>query len=131
MNKADELQSLFQDFRPDLSSNRLFMEKLNRKLDAVEYIKQVQDRQIRRYKYAVLVAFLAGGICCAVLMFFLYVMPEQTPLWNFDSEMNFLVFLEEHSRIFALLFTALLMSFCIVNGVSVMHEKMDYTSKSM
>lgn len=94
MNKADELQTLFQDFRPDLSSNRLFMEKLSRKLDAVEYIKQVQDRQIRRYKYAVLVAFLAGGICCAVLMAFLYVMPEQTPLWNFDSEMKFLVFLE-------------------------------------
>lgn len=43
MNKADELQTLFQDFRPDLSSNRLFMEKLSRKLDAVEYIKQVQD----------------------------------------------------------------------------------------
>lgn len=131
MNKADELQTLFQDFRPDLSSNRLFMEKLSRKLDAVEYIKQVQDRQIRRYKYAVLVAFLAGGICCAVLMAFLYVMPEQTPLWNFDSEMKFLVFLKEHSRIFALSFTALLMSFCIVNGVSVMHEKVDYTSKSM
>lgn len=131
MNKADELQSLFQEFRPDLSSNRLFMEKLNRKLDAVEYIKQVQDRQIRRYKYAVFVAFLAGGICCAVLMVFLYVMPEQTLLWNFDSEMKFMVFLEQHSRILALLFTALLMSFCIVNGVSVMHEKMDYTSKSM
>lgn len=64
-------------------------------------------------------------------MAFLYVMPEQTPLWNFDSEMKFLVFLEEHSRIFALSFTALLMSFCIVNGVSVMHEKVDYTSKSM
>ena len=131
MNKEDELQQLFQDFHPELSSNRLFMKQLNRKLDAVEYIKQVQDRQIRRYRYAVLAAFFSGVVCCAVLFAVVWSMPDTAPLVDLGSELKFLVFWEEHSRMLVLTLIALLMSFCIINGVSVIHDCKEVTPRTV
>lgn len=60
MERNDELKKIFDGFNPTLGSSRLFMEKLERRLAAVEYIKQMHDREVRRYKLAMLAAFAAG-----------------------------------------------------------------------
>ncbi len=42
MKSNDSLENLFKGFNPTMSSEQAFMNKLNRKLEAVEYIKQMQ-----------------------------------------------------------------------------------------
>ena len=48
MEQKDTLQELFNGFTPDLGQEDLFMQRLEKKLEAVEYIKQLQERQLRR-----------------------------------------------------------------------------------
>ena len=56
MEKDKTLEQLFESFNPDLGSSDAFMHSLTRKLEAVEYIKQMQEAQKLRYKRALLVA---------------------------------------------------------------------------
>lgn len=58
----DKLKSLFLDFEPELSSDRLFMEKLQRNLNSVEIIKQHTAEVRARNKKAVVAAALVGFI---------------------------------------------------------------------
>ena len=44
MEQKDTLQELFNGYTPDLGQEDLFMQHLEKKLQAVEYIKQMQDR---------------------------------------------------------------------------------------
>lgn len=58
----DKFKSLFLDFEPVLSSDRLFMEKLKRNLNSVEIIKQHTAEVRARNKKAVVAAALVGFI---------------------------------------------------------------------
>lgn len=58
-------------------------------------------------------------------------MPDTAPLVDLGSELKFLVFWEEHSRMLVLTLIALLMSFCIINGVSVMHDCKEVTPRTV
>ena len=52
MNKDKELEELFLAQQPHFDDNEDFMASLNKRLDAVEYVKQHQEATIRRYKWA-------------------------------------------------------------------------------
>lgn len=58
MKSNDSLENLFKGFSPTMSSEQAFMNKLNRKLEAVEYIKQMQEQQAKRQRYTMLVAII-------------------------------------------------------------------------
>ena len=58
MKSNDSLENLFKEFNPTMSSEQAFMNKLNRKLEAVEYIKQMQEQQAKRQRYTMLVAII-------------------------------------------------------------------------
>ena len=58
MKSNDSLENLFKGFNPTMSSEQAFMNKLNRKLEAVEYIKQMQEQQAKRQRYTMLVAII-------------------------------------------------------------------------
>lgn len=58
MKSNDSLENLFKGFNPTMSSEQAFMSKLNRKLEAVEYIKQMQEQQAKRQRYTMLVAII-------------------------------------------------------------------------
>ena len=49
------LEQLFSDFKPELGSDDRFMASLERKLNAVEYIKRMQEAQLRRQRTMMLV----------------------------------------------------------------------------
>ena len=107
MEKDKNLEELFNNFQPDLGSKDLFMSSLTRKLEAVEYVKRVQDAQIRRYKMAVLAAFIAGMVMSGILMIFILFMPTATPLFTFGIHAAPFIFIEENSHTFALIILAL------------------------
>ena len=66
MTPDKDIQQLFDSARAEFEDNADFLQTLGRSLDKVEYIKQVQDRQIRRYRHTVIYALVAG-ICAGSL----------------------------------------------------------------
>ena len=117
MEKDKNLEELFQQFNPDLGSKDLFMSSLSRKLEAIEYVKRVQDAQIHRYKAAILVAFIAGMVVSVGLIAFIAFLPTTAPLFTFGISAAPFVFLEEHSHLVAFIILSIIASTSII-GVS-------------
>jgi hypothetical protein len=90
MNKDKALEELFLAQKPHFDDNDAFMASLTKRLDAVEYIKQYQEATLRRYKMAMVVAFVAGIIGGAVGMVFLLSTPANVPLFTFRIQFIFL-----------------------------------------
>ena len=99
MNKDIELEELFLAQKPHFDDNEAFMASLQKRLDAVEYIKQHQEAAIRRYKLIMVVAFVVGIISGGVAMAFVLSLPAEIPLFMFNAQSASLLWLGEHSRI--------------------------------
>ena len=115
MNKDKALEELFQAQKPHFDDNDAFMASLNKRLDAVEYIKQYQEATLRRYKMAMVVTFVAGIIGGAAGMVFLLSMPADAPLFTFRTQIVLLQWLSENSRMIVAVALFLLMSFGIIS----------------
>ena len=111
MNKDKELEELFLAKQPHFDDNEAFMASLNKRLDAVEYVKQHQEATIRRYKWAMVAAFVVGIISGAVTIAFVLSMPVEIPLFTFNAQSAVLIWLSEHSRIIVTTALSLLMGF--------------------
>ena len=85
MNKYKALEELFLAQKPHFDDSESFMASLNKRLDAVEYIKQHQEAAIRRYKLAMVLAFVVGIISGGVAMVFVLSMPTEVPLITFKA----------------------------------------------
>ena len=108
MEKDKMIEELFADFHPELSDNGRFMASLNRKLDAIEYIKKMQEAQLRRYRLVIMVTL--GLAIAAGLALFLVInaLPEGVKLFSFDTNFPPLAFIEQNSRMITLTIIALL-----------------------
>lgn len=73
----DKLKDLFQGFRPELTSDSLFLNKLKRNMEAVELVKQHTEALKRRNRIAVGVAALTGFIM-GVILTLLYPLISET-----------------------------------------------------
>ena len=111
MNKDKELEELFLAQKPQFDDNEAFMTSLNKRLDAVEYVKQHQEATIRRYKWAMVAAFVVGIISGAITIAFVLSMPAEVPLFTFNAQSAILIWLSEHSRIIVTTALSLLMGF--------------------
>lgn len=109
MNKDKELEELFLAQKPHFDDNEAFMASLNKRLDAVEYIKQHQEAAIRRYKLIMVVAFVVGIISGGVAMAFVLSLPAEVPLFMFNTQSASLLWLSKHSRIIVTTALSLLM----------------------
>lgn len=61
--EEDRLSELFSSFSPSLPSDRLFMDRLERNLESVEFIRLRTLRLRRRNRIAAIAAALAGFLC--------------------------------------------------------------------
>ena len=111
MNKDKELEELFLAQKPHFDDNEAFMASLNKRLDAVEYVKQHQEATIRRYKWAMVAAFVVGIISGAITIAFVLSMPAEIPLFTFNVQSVMLLWLSEHSRIIVTTALSLFMGF--------------------
>ena len=110
MNKDKALEELFLAQTPKFDDNDDFMAQFTKRLDAVEYIKQHQEATIRRYKMALVAAFVVGIISGAVTIAFLLSLPANVPLFTFDAKTGFFRGLSENSRIIVTTLLSLLMT---------------------
>ena len=113
MNKDKELEELFLAQQPHFDDNEAFMASLQKRLDAVEYVKQHQEASIRRYKWAMVAAFVVGIISGAITIAFVLSMPAEVPLFTFNAQSAVLIWFSEHSRVIVTTVLSLLMCFGI------------------
>ena len=116
--KDKALEDLFLAKKPHFSDNADFMASLTKRLDAVEYLKQHQEATIRRYKMMMVAAFVVGVISGAVSIAYVLSMPTDIPLFTFQVQTGFLVWLSENSRLITAIALSLLLTFGIVSIIS-------------
>ena len=118
MNSDKSLEALFQAQKPHFTDDAEFMARLTIRLDAVEYIKQYQEQTIRRYKMAMIVAFVVGIISGAATIGFLLSTPAEVPLFTFHVQTGIFLWLMENSRVIVSTGLAILMTLGIVSIIN-------------
>lgn len=122
MNKDKALEDLFLAQKPHFDDSDAFMASLTKRLDAVEYIKQHQEATIRRYKMAVVVAFVAGIISGVIAMTYILSTPMDVPVFTFRNQFFLLQWLSVNSRFITAAAVSLLMTVGIIAFVSNIQE---------
>ena len=120
MMKDKVLEELFLAQKPHFNDNADFMSALTKRLDAVEFLKQHQEATIRRYKMAMVVAFVVGIISGAIAVALILSTPVDVPLFTFKVQTGILLWLAENSRWIAVTALSMLMTlgfFSIISNV--------------
>ncbi|MBP5478347.1 MAG: hypothetical protein J6Y15_03195, partial [Bacteroidaceae bacterium] len=107
MTKDKALEELFLAQKPQFDDKADFMANLNKRLDAVEFIKQHQEANIRHYKMAMAAAFLVGIMSGAVAMFFVLSTPVNVPLFTFGIQASWMLWIADNSRLITAVVLAL------------------------
>jgi hypothetical protein len=124
MIKDKALEELFLAQKPKFDDKADFMASLTKRLDAVEFIKQHQEATIRRYKMAMVAAFVVGIISGAISIAFLLSTPANVPLFTFNVQAGWLLWFTDNSRIIAATALALIMSLGIISVFNNVQEIM-------
>ena len=122
MTKDKALEELFLAQQPHFDDNADFMAALTRRLDAVEYVRQHQEATIRRYKMAMVAAFVIGVVSGAITLAFVLSMPADMPLFTVHVQSGILLWLAENSRVILTTVLALLMSFGMMSIISNVND---------
>ena len=118
MIKDKKLEELFLAQKPTFDDKADFMATVTHRLDAVEFVRQHQEATLRRYKLAMVAAFVVGIVSGAITMAFVLSMPTDIPLFTFSIESSILLWIAENSRLIATTALALLMSLGIMSIIS-------------
>lgn len=118
MNSDNSIRELFEAQKPHFTDGAEFMARLSKRLDAVEYIKQYQEQTIRRYKMAMVAAFVVGIISGATTIGFLLSTPADVPLFTFQVQTGLFLWLMQNSRIIVSTGLAILMTLGIFSIIS-------------
>ena len=108
--KDKALEELFLAQKPHFDDKADFMASLSRRLDAVEYVRQHQEATIRRYKMAMVAAFVIGIISGAVTLAFILSTPADIPLFTIHVQSSILLWFVENSRSISATILALMIS---------------------
>ena len=122
MNKDKTLEELFLAHKPHFDDGDAFMASLTKRLDAVEYIKQHQEATIRRYKLAMVAAFIAGIISGAIAIAYVLSVPMNIPVFTFNTQLTILQWVGENSRFITAVSLSLLITFGITAFISNIQE---------
>lgn len=112
--RASTFEELFDSFHPTLADSELFNQRLERKLAMIDEIRQSQAAQIRRYRMAVVAAFVAGIVLGGGLLTFILSTPSDVPLFTFGINFYPLLFIEQNSRLISALMASLMIAFGII-----------------
>ena len=115
MNKDKALEELFLAQKPQFNDSEEFMASLEKRLEAVEFIKRHQEATIRRYKMAMVAAFVVGIVSGGVTIAFLLSAPAAIPLFSFQAQTVLLSWLADNARSIVTTALALLMTFGLIS----------------
>lgn len=115
MNKDKALEELFLAQKPQFNDSEEFMASLEKRLEAVEFIKRHQEATIRRYKMAMVAAFVVGIVSGGITIAFLLSAPAAIPLFSFQAQTVLLSWLADNARSIVTTALALLMTFGVIS----------------
>ena len=115
MNKDKALEELFLAQKPQFNDSEEFMASLEKRLEAVEFIKRHQEATIRRYKMAMVAAFVVGIVSGGVTIAFLLSAPAAIPLFSINVQTGLLAWFAENARSIVAAALALLMTFGLIS----------------
>lgn len=118
MTKDKAIEELFLAQKPEFNDQDQFMQRLERKLETVKYIKQYEEAKLRQYKYAMIVTFVMGLFSGGILLAFVLSTPMYEPLFTFEVASGILLEIQQNSRIIVSLGLMLLMSFGVISIVN-------------
>lgn len=122
MNKDKALEELFLAQKPQFNDSEEFMASLEKRLEAVEFIKRHQEATIRRYKMAMVAAFVVGIVSGGVTIAFLLSAPAAIPLFSFQAQTGLLAWFVENSRSIVTTALSLIMTLGLISIVSNIQE---------
>lgn len=122
MNDDMRLQTLFDRFHPTLTDSSEFTQKLERKLALIDEIRQAQATQTRRYRIAVVAAFVAGIIFGGGLLAFILSTPSDAPLFTFGINFYPLLLIEQNSRLISALLTLLMTAVVVIVALNTTEQ---------
>ncbi len=133
MKKDKALEALFLAHRPQFDDKEKFMERLTRKLDAVEYLRRYEEANLRRYKYAMLAAFVAGIVVGGALLALVLSAPSELPLFTFHASMGILSAIGQSSRMLATVALSLIIGISIISIINNVLDiaKMRFSIKTL
>ena len=118
----DDLAVLFGGYKPDMECEDMFMAKLERRLAAVEYVKQMQEAQLRKYKWAVLLAFVVGIVMGGSLIGVVLAMPVDAFSVSLDIPAGGMMLVPEHLRLLLLTVLSLGMGYSVIAAVMAYND---------
>lgn len=110
------LAQMFDDFRPRLSDDDAFMDRLERSLDVIEYVRQLQERKLKRTRRAMLCAFGGGLVVGCALYATLMPSGDGMPSVAMDTHFQLLRIISEYSH----LFTVTLLGIMAMAGIMLL-----------
>jgi hypothetical protein len=122
MTKDKALEELFLAQQPHFDDHADFMAALAHRLDAVEYVRQYQETTLRRYKLAMVAAFVVGVVSGAVTLAFFLSEPADVPLFNVRVQSGLLLWLAQNSRLLSATVLALLLSLGTLSIIRNVHD---------
>ena len=129
MEKDKELEALFLAQKPHFDDSAEFMEKLTKRLEAVEIVKQYQERTLHRYKMMMVVAFVVGIVSGTASTIWLLSSPIETSPINLQAPAGFLLWFVRNSRVLACACFSSLMVFCTIAFVNNILDIMEMCLK--
>lgn len=122
MNKDKALEELFLAQKPQFNDSEEFMASLEKRLEAVEFIKRHQEATIRRYKMAMVAAFVVGIVSGGVTIAFVLSAPAAVPLFSINVQTGLLAWFVENSRSIVTTALSLIMTLGLISIVSNIQE---------
>lgn len=119
MKKDKALEEIFLAARPTFDDGDAFIQKLEKRLDAVEYLKQHEEACLRRYRYAMLATFVLGLVLGGGAIAMMLNAPTDQPLFTFGAESGLLLLLGQYSRFAAVILCSGLVCLTIVSIVNI------------
>lgn len=109
------IEQLFNEFRPEIDGGDKFMEQLERRLDAIEYVRQLQQREQKRNRYVMLGAF-GGGLAVGSILCAMLIIPSDTiPSITMDTHFLMLRLIGENFY----MFTCAIIVIIAIAGITV------------
>lgn len=115
MMKDKALEELFKAQRPVFEDKDKFMAQIEKKLDAVEFLRKYEEANLRRYKYVMVATFVMGIVVGGFMLAYIFSVPADVPLVAINATSDFMLYFEQNSIMLASWALMLFLSFGIVS----------------
>lgn len=97
MKQNETFKAMLADYQPNLGDSDKYISNLQRRLDAIETVKQMYETERRKMRNRLIVAFVSGGIAGVAMAFYIMLYPiapittDQLPAQWMVANVNIIV----------------------------------------